>query len=489
MPRPPMPRLSADLARAAREAWGRGDRERAVEFLQRGFDDHPEVRHPDGTPIFADALLARLIELADASRLSILIPQISARHGQEDLAWLDEVFRRRGRRSDDAQRQMWASILAEHGLTGTTLTAALSGACCCGMREEAAGLALLVQTLPEEAQADPRLWCLAGDAALLNHELDQATEAYLRALRLQPDDPRATLGIAVVNRDRGDLARAAELAGSAAEILRAEGKENAARLAAFASRWADPTRRIETVEVVIFSHVTHKLVRNKHLAAPGVGLVNEAVTSIRRQLQSGDVPVTVFYDHKDTPLNDAYYKALVAYCDENDIALIRNESFGLRDQWVSAFARSKADAVLIVEQDHRFLEGAPTVAEMVERFNQRPDVNFLRLSRRRTMQMGFDYVLSVPDRDRASGLVLTGRFGNTPIFLRSDFYREVLEPIILHQARAIGRNGGAGGVEESINHVMRGLELEIGAPLVMRLMGLAAWGNLGDPARSEHLGV
>jgi tetratricopeptide (TPR) repeat protein len=340
---------------------------------------------------------------------------------------------------------------------------------------------------PEE---DCLLWCQIGDAYLLAHDLEAAETCYRTAAERVPDDGRALLGLASVHLDRGDLAAAITLGRKASEGIAATGKTAQADvIAAAVGLWAKPERPVNSYEVMIFCHVTRKLKRNLHLAAPSIALVETAVRTLRDVVGLSNVPITVNYDHQPTELNNEFLLNLVPYCRDQGVSLVINTQHGLRRQWLQAFERSKADVVMIVEQDHEFIAPCPNPAAIVEIFRQRPDISYVKLNRRANVALGFDKLITQTARDRDCGITRTAGFSNTPHFVRRDYYDAIVHPAIRQTDRLDGRNSGAGGVEESVGAVIRQMFHVAGLPATTRLFGLAIWGEPGQAAICHHLGV
>jgi hypothetical protein len=147
-------------------------------------------------------------------------------------------------------------------------------------------------------------WCLIGDSALLNQNFEDAKAAYEVARQIDPTAGRAMLGLAAAALDTSEMDGARELGLAASALFDRAGDREVANLLSCAQFWTDQRTPIKGVAAIVFAHVTEKLRVNVHLGAPTVGLVSEAVTSFRHRLQVGpEVPITIFYDHRNTPLN------------------------------------------------------------------------------------------------------------------------------------------------------------------------------------------
>lgn len=336
-----------------------------------------------------------------------------------------------------------------------------------------------------------RYWCFCGDAALLHGRNTEAEAHYRRAQAARPEDARVLFSLGCLALDAGDLPAAAALAARAGAAFAAEGQaqcgEIVSRIAAF---WATPARPLETVEVVVFCHVSGKLRANAALGAPGLGLLETGLRSLRQTVLAGaEVPMTVYYDHRLTETNSQFLGNLLRFCAAEALPLAIYTGNGLRKQWLRAFERARADAVLVIEQDHEFLAPCPSLAELLALLRDRPDINHLRLNRRRNIHAGYDRLLLQTPRDVASGLCRTSGFSNTPHLLRRDFYEAVILPIISANPRHDRHNQGAAGVEENVNGAIRRLERLLGLPGLQRLMGLAIWGPPGHKPLCLHTGI
>jgi hypothetical protein len=328
-----------------------------------------------------------------------------------------------------------------------------------------------------------------GDSALLNQDFEGAKAAYAAARQIDPSAGRAVLGLAAVALDSGELGSASELGLAAAALFDGEGDREAAEFSTYARFWSGENTPIKRMAGIVFTHVTDKLRANAHLGAPTVGLVNEAVTSFRHRLQVGrEMPITVFYDYRKTRRNDEYRRNLEGYCEQTGLELIINQDNGLRRQWLDAFNRIEADVVAIIEQDHRFEHTCPTFHQILDLFNRRAEINYLRLNRKENLPVWLDHALSASCQDRTDGIVSTSRFSNTPHFLRRRFFDCVIRGIIEARPHYDLSNSGAGGVEENINDRFELIENRIGTVSLMRLAGMKVWGTFGAARLAVHLG-
>lgn len=484
----------------------------------------PETAEPAAPPHEAEALERQLAALPEAGRIQAARPLVGAfiaklmadqptapdapnpcltvlrlveRHPwlvAGNHLWLDRLLRPQRGLAVPARLGLWAIALQQRPGPAQTLglmTLAdnaraldLYGRCADRLH------ALLLEGAALPAGEVAPAWCRIGDTALLRRDPAGAEAHYRQALAIQPGDGRALLGLACVALDQNRLARAAELGQQAAEAFAAAGHAETAQVTRRGTTFWAAARPIASVEVVIFCHVSSKLKQNAHLGAPGLGLLELGLASLRARLRPGpEVPITIYYDHRISPVNNAFLANLSRLCAEQDLRLAVYTGNGLRRQWLRAFERSEADALLIIEQDHEFLETCPPLAEVQALLQTRPDINQLRLNRRRNKAVGVDTMLLQTHRDRASGLCRTAGFSNTPQLLRRDFYEAVVRPAIEERSLHDHRNFGAAGVEENLNNLIRRIEPQIGMTALQRLMGLAIWGVRKAEPACVHTGV
>lgn len=418
-------------------------------------------------------------------------PDVIAR----DYRWLDHMLRPNGHFGLPVRSRIWRVVLAQPGIELAVIDGILRHAFHArDLETMLAGAERLVPLLEARQRPEdlPR-WCTAADIFLIHERHHEAEACYRAASAIDGTAPRALIGRAALALDRGELAQAQALAAACTVRLAQDGQGEAAWIVSaatglWASRAAAPPP--ESTAIVFFCHATGKLKRNTHLGPPGIGLIEGAVRSLRETMAPGpDIPMTVLYDHRDTPLNLEFQSNLARFCAEEGIGFVSNTGNGLRRQWLDAFRRIQADTVMVVEQDHDFVAPCPSFPEIIGTLARRVDINHLRINRRDNIRAGFDMMLSQTARDRASGILRTGRFSNTPHFIRRDFYDAVLLPIIADRNDQDARNFGAAGVEENVNGALRRLEPLLGLPGLMRLFGLAIWGQPGERLRTRHLGV
>ena len=77
---------------------------------------------------------------------------------------------------------------------------------------------------------------------------------------------------------------------------------------------------------------------------------------------------------------------------------------------------------------------------------------------------------------------------NTPHLMRRSFYDAIVHPVITSSRSFDGQNGGAAGVEESMNIVIEEMARRLGEPITSRLFGLSIWRNPGEAATTRTLG-
>jgi hypothetical protein len=331
-------------------------------------------------------------------------------------------------------------------------------------------------------------WCLIGESRFLAQDLPACHRAVERAERLAPEAARASaLRMALALQD-GDFAAASATADRTAAKLRQDKPNATANLVSRSAKlWRKPAPRDPSLEVVVFAHVTDK---HKELGAPSVGLVAGAVESLRERANLGrDTRITVFFDSKDTDLDREYRANLENYCAENGMGLRVNSHFGLRRQWQDAFETVTSDLVAIVEQDYLFNRRMPDMAHVKQLFANRRDINYLRLNRRSNVARSGDRLLFASPADNQAHICRSLLFSNAPHVQRTEYFRQVIGPIIARTPAPDGKAGGAAGVEEAINKAISRAEGAIGLPALVSMLGYGIWGDIGYPAVATHTGV
>ena len=347
----------------------------------------------------------------------------------------------------------------------------------------------LVET---DLHTEPALrWSALGEAKLLENDLAGAAQCFNSAARFMPDHPRVLAGRLVIALDRSEFAAAHELAYRLATRLNHDALPQAAEfISRSADLWLEQPVGLLSVEVVVFCHVTAKLVKNSHLAPPSIGLVEASATSFRERLRlDPGTKITVFFDSRESDMDFEFLRNLTQWSEANGVGVVANVRHGLRRQWIDAFARATADVVAVIEQDHLFLENCPNISEVLSVFERRPDIKYIRLNRRSNTMTGVDRLLITTPADQQDGLCRTARFSNTPHLQRRRFFETVIYPIIVDRPDEDERNGGAAGVEEKINRLLPLVESVIGVSATTRLLGNGLWGGIGVEARVENLGI
>lgn len=486
---------AADTIETARRLWADGAFDAAVALLDAA------VAKAEGSDAL-DAVLIAFIELLYSGRegwqfARTLVEARVQKDGAPQLGFLRAAARHRKAIWDPQRAASWDAVLAVLPEDPEALHGRLG--CALRMRDRAAITAFAgrCRAIAGEGSKTAAADLLqVGDAALIDCDLPEAMNFYGAASAAEPDSPAPLIGQAVATLDAGDAGAAAALLEKAAGLYgtkRSPLDEMVVRNAAAA--WARPglTRGPAPVcEVFIFSHFHHpdKLRENAHLGGPGTGLIAATLRSLRATLQlRPQVPVTVLYDHRPTAANEAYRAALGMFCAAEGVQLVVNEQFGLRGQWLDAARRARADLLFMVEHDHEFLPNSPSLATLLQIFAARPEIQHLKLPRRRLIVKGFDTILTQTAQDRAAGLCCVPAFSNTPHLLRRSLLDNVVVPIIGGTNEFEGRNAGAAGVEEAVNVAYRQVELVLGLPAAMRLFGTYSFGQPGQERCLVHLGV
>jgi tetratricopeptide (TPR) repeat protein len=477
----------------AKLAWVEGDRERAVRLFAEGRRAYPDFSDAQGRPRFAHEHLQLLLNtgyVAEARRLAAELVQEAG--GGEPPRWVDYAFATAVDALDREERAATWARLAEASPGDMELQSqALQHALKARDRGAAARYAQRLAEAGQLPALDAVLQTDLGEALHLHLHLEAARACLKRAVAGAPDRARPRFALAAVLSDAGDLegARAAFEAGAAR--LGVLPPPTRALLDYASRRWplkAQPTPPKPSVEIMIFTHVSGKLERNAHLAAPGAGLIQETFASIQSVLKPDDCPVTVFYDRRPTETDAAYETALKSFCKETGAALVSADENGLRRQWLAAAARARADVVFFVEHDWSFRTNCPPVSRVKRLFRDAPEVSYLRLNKhwnRKVKGHPSPYPSELQDR---GPLCRIPEFLNQPHFIRREVLNELIVPLIADNDAQDGQNDRAGGVEETVNVAYGQAEKFFGLSFATRLFGTFVWGPVGDEKRIIHLG-
>ncbi|TNV71294.1 hypothetical protein FGO68_gene6401 [Halteria grandinella] len=333
-----------------------------------------------------------------------------------------------------------------------------------------------------------------GDAYLALQKPEEAMLAFGRMSEADSEMRVAKyLGLACCALDLRQYADASEWAKRAAASLETKDgySTSASIIYAAAEMWLENIKTSDkpTFEIVIFCHVTNKLERYKHLSAPDVGLVALACSSLREALDVGpDIPMTIYYDHRISLLNQEYLLNLSRYCLDNSIKLAVNTKVGLRVQWLSAFAEARAQYVMVVEQDHQFFASGFTYRDILRALESRPDIGQVRLNRRSNIPKHWDSPMGQTSEDILSGWSRVPAFSNSVNIIRRTYYERIIYPIIHNNTSEDFTNGGAGGVEGNVIRQIDEFLDNHGVEATLRIFGQAIWGAPGRGRVCQHTG-
>jgi hypothetical protein len=197
----------------------------------------------------------------------------------------------------------------------------------------------------------------------------------------------------------------------------------------------------------------------------------------------------IFLDSKSGEIDDEYAMNVRAMAEQFGWSMVVNPGYGLRRQWLDAFAKVGGKLILNLEHDHEILVGCPSIGNVLKIFNDRTDINYLRLNRRDVLPEGYDVALSVGQNDREYGVVRTNLFSNTPHFLRRSFFERFIQNIVVEDNYTRILTTGAEGIEENINSYLAShIEPHLSPAIISRLMGTTIWGNWGEKGVIRNLG-
>lgn len=475
------------LLHRAKLAWREGDSETALALFEEGRRLHPDWLEEGGAPRFAREHLQHLLNSGRSEAAERLLVELSA---GEPQPWLDAILLSDPRiEARELKAAAWARVADREPGNDAAQKQALVFALRSRDRERVAQISARL------GGPDPSLpatfICDVAEAHLLTADLARADAWYAEAVRQQPASARVQFGLAALASDRGDyqasrgaFERATALAGPL---------DPRAQAALDYGREVWPLRarmvpRQPKLEIVIFSHVTAKLVHNADLAAPGTGLIQSTWDSLETVMQPKGARVTVMFDRRPGELDLAYQAALQAFCAQIGAELVVSDQNGLRRQWLAAARRATADLVFFVEHDWRFRPNCPTLDKVQAIFGRSPDMSYLRFNKHRNDKIRGHPVPFAGERPELGPVCRIPEFLNQPHLIRRSVLNDLVVRLIENDEARDDFNDRAGGVEETVNAALTRSEKAFGLPFTLRLFGAFLWGNLGAPKQILHLG-
>jgi hypothetical protein len=141
----------------------------------------------------------------------------------------------------------------------------------------------------------------------------------------------------------------------------------------------------------------------------------------------------------------------------------------------------KTPYVLVYEHDWEIVRHIDTLGILLT-FEKCPDVQYVRLNKRHTIESGWDWVLKPDTRSRPVPLVRTSCWSANPHFARIAYYMKMILPRIADQP-----GGGTTGFEHPLFYAYQEDIRTLGFDRAQQHWGVFIYGKLGDPPVVRHL--
>ena len=250
----------------------------------------------------------------------------------------------------------------------------------------------------------------------------------------------------------------------------------------------------EQVTLLMATHFTEKLDRNRHLAPPGIGLVQSTYSSMLEVLghEIRQCPKILIYDRNAPcdPREELYRENLTRFTRENGFELVESNCGGLQRNFTAAIENIGTPYILWVEHDWQFLPPGVDLAGVVRAFERYPEINMVRFNKRRNTIAGFDFLMEKETNAEGIDLIRTPAYSNNPQVVRTEKLRTDWLPLCQSDAtaRQYDLSRTAFGIEEplfkGILHAVR----QLGFGEAHAHWGTYVYGQVNDPPKIRHLG-
>ena len=474
------------LLHRAKLAWRDGDRDQALGLFDEGRRLHPDWLEESGAPKFAREQLQHLLNAGELERADQLILELSQEAPQ---AWLDALLVSYGDRvSADLRNGAWVRLAEREPSNKEAQKRCLELAIRGRDRERIVRHSEEVD--PEETSWSATFMVDVAEANLLAARSERAQAWYAAAQDQDPQHVRAGLGRAALASDQGRFAESREAFDRVADQLTPPDPRSATALAYARRVWplrATPAPAA-SLEIVLFTHVTGKLVHNKALAAPSTGLIERTWDSLQETLKPRAAKISVLFDSRPGPLEAPYRQNLQRFCRHIGAELVVSQQNGLRRQWLLAADRARSDLVMFVEHDWFFRPTCPEFETVRQAFEAAPEISYVRFSKHPNLKVPNHPAPAPPERPGLGPVCRMPEFLNQPHMIRRSVLNDLVVPLIQSDEAMDSFNDRAGGVEETVNAAITRCEKVFGLPFTLRLFGTFLWGELGAAKQIQHLG-
>ena len=331
-----------------------------------------------------------------------------------------------------------------------------------------------------------------GHAHLSAGALKFAETSYNCVLSISNDDVRAWLGLAAISLEKEDYKSFANYIKHASkQSSRPELTLLFRLLCCSIENMSFPREDIleNRICLLMFSHPTERMKHNHEISPPRTVMIEHILEEVTRRVSKHQkMKKYLLYDHRNSELSCLYKENLDILCSKSGVDLVTNTNNGLRRQWLDGFSRIDDEFVLIIEQDHELLPDCPDWGQLIDVFRKRPDINYIKINRDPTLPEQFDFFACQSVLDYRTNVTKTGLFSNTPHIMRRSFFENFIRPIVDDNGVFDGGNGGAAGIEENVNIIVKRIADFLGWQITARLLGLTIWGNIYEKEVVRHLG-
>ncbi|WP_099349497.1 hypothetical protein [Acetobacter aceti] len=395
----------------------------------------------------------------------------------------------------NVRRRFYFQTLEGAGKDFSTLLKLSAAACAVNARDialESSDRLLTIANYSGDSSEMMEAHLSYGHAHLSAGALEFAKKSYNCALSISNDDVRAWLGLAVISLEEENYVSFAKYVEYASKQIKGPELTLLFQLLCCSIEIMGSSKigMLENqISLLMFSHPTEKMKHNHEIAPPQTVMIEHILEEVTKRVSKHQkMKKYLLYDHRDSEFSCRYKENLYILCSNSGVDLITNTNNGLRRQWLDGFSRLDGEFVLIIEQDHELLPTCPDWGQIIDVFRKRPDINYIKINRDPTLPEQFDFFACQSLLDYKTNVTKTGLFSNTPHMMRRSFFENFIRPIVEDNRVFDGGNGGAAGIEENVNIVIKHLADFLGWQVAARLLGLTIWGNIGEKAVVRHLG-
>lgn len=250
----------------------------------------------------------------------------------------------------------------------------------------------------------------------------------------------------------------------------------------------------QNLTLVVVTHFTEKLKKNRCYAPPTVGLVSKTYDSLKSVFGDSILNCRKFLWY-DEPDNDnektkAYNENLIEFSKIHSFEYHRSRNAGLRKLMTIRVNDIATPYLLFVEHDWEFNGPPMELNPFIEIFDQYDEVNQIRFNQRANRIARFDFLMKYEKKITHLPLIQTIAASNNPSLFRVSTLKNKWIPIILNDSffKKHPQEGTPFGVEEPLfkNHIRD--VARIGFDKAHQIWGTYVYGCIGDSAFIKHIG-